>query len=262
MTTNQNRIIKYSSPFCQLALLPGIVLLLASSGKTKLVKSSVFLNKTNPIAINATDTSRLEIQIKNITKDRVSAEIAPVLAGDVLYIGIDNLLQVTSTVPVKDIGVSHDLGSVTKFGDKLIVRVTNVMNDFPLKFYIRTSSGELITREFKFPVRAIPAFHQQQVTNVQKKLEITLEDLKKISLRELLGVSDKVGLISWRVTIDLPSGGLQSLNRFDNAEKYDEAVLELIGTAWPGRTLTFDNVKGIEDSLVKRLPSRVWHIVK
>jgi hypothetical protein len=100
------------------------------------------------------------IQILNLTKENLSKNISNIasrLQSDILYIGIDNQLKVTSTEPLKDIGASVENESLLKVSDdSFIVRVTGLTEEFKVTFYIVSKKEKLVIREIKYRVRTIP----------------------------------------------------------------------------------------------------------
>ena len=100
------------------------------------------------------------LQIVNITREKIrksGTDFSTALQPGILYIGIDNVIQVKAEETLKDIGASVENGSLIKVGtDSFVIRVTSIMDDFKIDFYIVSQKGETIIREIQFPVRTIP----------------------------------------------------------------------------------------------------------
>jgi hypothetical protein len=96
--------------------------------------------------------------------------------------------------------------------------------------------------------------------NTAASSTISVNQLKKSSPFQLLGVSEHTEIVSYNFTIDLPNGDIVSIPNKGNS--FNFYTLNQVNTATEGHMLTIDNIQVRDAGVVKKKPSRLWYITK
>jgi hypothetical protein len=114
-----------------------------------------------------------------------------------------------------------------------------------------------ITTKSKFVEAKVSA---RDTTPVVKGPQITVDELRAAAPHQLMDLPAKTEIVSYTFTIDLPNDAIVHIPNAGNS--FNERTKAEINVAQAGRIVTLDNIRAKIDGQIKRLPSRIWFIVK
>jgi N-acetylmuramoyl-L-alanine amidase len=114
-------------------------------------------------------------------------------------------------------------------------RTVNAYRKQPINFLVKASTGQTVTPK------------------------LSLSDLKNGSVQKLFQLDEGTEIISFTFTIDLISGNVTTIQNSGN--KFNNAIINEISKAKPGRFIVFEQIKIIKDGVEKYIPARFYELV-
>lgn len=219
------------------------------------------------VVADLTPAKRTEIKenftIYNKTASLLKSNVPIRLDPRMLYIGIDNTIKIHA--PGYDISkISAEIkphGTVSRYDNDFSIRVQSVSDNSTLSFYTYDGNKKILLKETVFPTRTIPEY-EQPVEGVQVKLnipEISISNLQKASVTELLQLPPGTEVISYTFTIDTEAGEIVSVPNTGN--EFNQATRYQIKNAKAGKLITIDRIIIRDDGKDKKIASLVYKLV-
>jgi len=120
----------------------------------------------------------------------------------------------------------------------------------PVTFQIQEEPGKLTTE----------AQWQKTGNGAPKIPEISLAQLKKATPLQLLQLPEGTEIISYKFTIDLSGTSNEIVEIANTGTAFNTATRNQLLNTTPGRYITFDLIKIMENGQEKKIPSKVYAV--
>ena len=203
------------------------------------------------------------LTIYNKTASLLTSNLPIRLDPKILYIGIHNTIKIDA--PGYDISkISADIkphGTVSRYNNDFIITVTSISDNSTLSFYTLDGNKKVPIKEIIFPIRTVPEY-RPPIEGVQVKLkrpEISVSNLQKVNVTELLQLPPGTEVISYTFTIDNDAREIISIHNTGN--EFNQATLYQMKNSKAGKLITIDRIIIPENGVDKKIASRFYYVV-
>jgi hypothetical protein len=188
-------------------------------------------------------------------QEEVPAVTVSTLVKNTLYIGIDNpVTLITSDIPVAGLTLHADQGVITKTGAGKYV-INGLKQTGEAALWVTDAEGTTWGKYY-MKVDNIPDVVTDKAPPL---LKITVSELKKSDVFQLLQIDRSTEIVSFEFTIDLDNGDISSSTNQGNA--FNQKTKNLIAGATAGKMVTIDAIRVKTEGRLMKIPSKAYSIV-
>jgi hypothetical protein len=205
-------------------------------------------------AIAAIGVESLDIQLRSAT-EMISADGVK-LDPSALYVGIDNRILVSGSVPIDNLHAEISQGTITRQGDYFVARVTQP-GDAAIIITGKGQAGKSVgLKKVVFKTKFLTPPAEDPFSKTPK---ISVRELHAIDVATFLKVPSGAQVESFTFTIDQDNGDIVATH--NTKDVFSPATRQQMRQAAPGRLITIDNIRVSVGGVSRKIPSQVYQVV-